>query len=228
MPEISKIAEAQASTAIPGQVNTWLKIGADETVTLTIGASEMGQGSFSGLAQILAEELMVSYSKVVTLQGSPSLENPQPVGSSLNTVGSGITRNNFWKLRDAGAAAREMLVSAAMKLQMDSVRGNYSVALGVVKHALSGNTWTFGKLADAASALTPPSNVPLVPDSQFQLIDKTQARFDIPSNTDRSAKYGLDVTSKGNALCGSEARPLVRLHAGRHTRCSAWLPGGSP
>lgn len=196
LPEISKIAEAQASTAVPGQVNVWLKIGADESVTLTIGACEMGQGSFSGLAQILAEELMVSYSKVVTVQGSPSLAALQPVGASLNTVGSGITRNNFWKLRDAGAAAREMLVTAAMRKNGDLARQNYTVALGVVKHA-SGKTWTYGSLADAASLLTPPVNSPLVPDSQFQLIGKTQLRFDIPAKTDGSAKYGLDVQVPG-------------------------------
>ncbi len=197
LPEISKIAEAQASTAQPGQVNVWLKIATDETVTLTIGSSEMGQGSFSGLAQILAEELMVSYSKVVTVQGSPSLAAVQPVGASLNTVGSGITRNNFWKLRDAGAAAREMLVSAAMSINGDTARANYSVSQGVVKHTPSGKSWTYGSLADAASALTPPVNAPLVPDSQFQLIGKTQVRFDIPSKTDGSAKFGLDVRLPG-------------------------------
>src|ERR1700682_2240084 len=74
LPAISKVAELQASTAVPGQVNAWLKIGTNEIVTLTIGSSEMGQGSFSGLAQILAEELMVSYRKVVTVQGAPSLD----------------------------------------------------------------------------------------------------------------------------------------------------------
>ena len=197
LPELSKIAEAQASTAVSGQVNVWLKVGTDETVTLTIGASEMGQGSFSALAQILAEELMVSYGKVVTVQGSPSLEAVQPIGASLNTVGSGITRNNFWKLRNAGATAREMLVAAAMAKNGDAARANYTVAQGVVKHKPSSKTWTYGSLADAASALTPPSSAPLVPDSQFQLIGKTQTRFDIPAKTDGSAKYGIDVQVPG-------------------------------
>lgn len=197
IPEVSRIAELQASPANPGQVNSWLKIATNGTVTLTIGASEMGQGSFSALAQILAEELMVDYTKVVTVQGMPSLTTPLPVGASINTVGSSVTRANFWTMRKAGAQAREMLVSAAMAAKGDSTRANYTVAKGVITHTPSGKTYTYGSVADAASLLTPPANPPLVPDSQFQLIGKTQARFDIPSKTDGSAKYGIDIRLPG-------------------------------
>lgn len=197
LPEVSRISEAQASTSVPGQVNTWLKIGTDGSVTLTVGASEMGQGSFSALAQILAEELMVDYTKVVTVQGSPSLVSPVPVGASLNTVGSSITRTNFWKMRDAGAAAREMLVQAAMNLKNDQTRANYSVVKGVVTHTPSGTAYAYGLLAGAASALPVPKGAPLVPDNQFQLIGKTQPRFDIPAKTDGSAIYGIDVRVPG-------------------------------
>ncbi|MCU1293886.1 MAG: hypothetical protein JWP08_2736, partial [Bryobacterales bacterium] len=137
LPEVSRVPEALASTAVPGQLNAWLRIATDNTVTLTIGASEMGQGSFSALAQILAEELMVDYSKVVTVQGAPSLVSPVPVGASINTVGSGVTRSNFWKLRDAGASAREMLVQAGMNRNGDQARANYTVVSGVVRHTPS-------------------------------------------------------------------------------------------
>jgi len=123
--------------------------------------------------------------------------NPVPVGASINTVGSGVTRSNFWKLRDAGASAREMLVQAAMNRTGDQARANYSVASGVVRHTPSAATWTYGSLADDASALPSPANPPLVPDSQFKLIGKTQTRFDIPSKTDGSAQYGLDVRLPG-------------------------------
>jgi len=196
LPEVSKIAELQASTAVPGVVNTWLKIGTDESVTLTVGASEMGQGSLSALAQILAEELMVDYAKVLTVQAHPSLASPAPVGVSINTVGSSVTRTNFWKMRDAGAAAREMLVSAAMNANGDTTRANYTVSKGVVRHS-SGTSWTYGSLADAASALPVPAGAPLVPDAQFQIIGKTQTRFDIPSKTDGSAVYGMDIRLPG-------------------------------
>ena len=73
-------------------MNTWLRIGSDESITLTIGSSEMGQGSFSGLAQILAEDLMVDYARVDTVQGGPTMANPAPVGTAINTVGSSVTR----------------------------------------------------------------------------------------------------------------------------------------
>lgn len=192
--ELDRVAEASA--AVPGVVTAWLKIGTDETVTLTVGASEMGQGSFSTLAQILAEELMVDYAKVRTVQGSPSSATVTPVGASLNTVGSSITRRNFWSMRDAGASAREMLVKAAMNSQGDQTRGNYSVVNGVVYHT-SGAKWTYGSLADAASALPVVTGAPLVPDSQFKLIGKTQARFDIPSKVDGSAVYGIDIRLPG-------------------------------
>ncbi|MFN7939640.1 MAG: molybdopterin cofactor-binding domain-containing protein [Bryobacteraceae bacterium] len=194
LPELSRVAEA--STAVPGLVTAWLRIGADESVTLTVGASEMGQGSFSTLAQILAEELMVDYAKVRTVQGSPTMITPNPVGASLNTVGSSITRRNFWTMRDAGASAREMLVKAAMNRKGDATRSNYSVVNGVVFHT-SGASWTYGILADEASALPVPTGAPLVPDSQFKVIGKTQRRFDIPSKVDGSAIYGMDIRLPG-------------------------------
>ena len=103
LPEVSRLGHVEAAG---GTVNTWLSIGADESITLTIGSSEMGQGSFSGLAQVLAEDLMVDYARVITVQGAPTLSNPAPIGTAINTVGSSVIRTNFWKMRDAAAAAR--------------------------------------------------------------------------------------------------------------------------
>ncbi|MCH8856435.1 MAG: molybdopterin-dependent oxidoreductase, partial [Proteobacteria bacterium] len=94
-------AEAAAATA----VNAWLTIGSDGSITLASGASDMGQGSFSGLAQILCEDLMVDPGQVKVVPAAPSLASPAPVGVAINTVGSSVTRNNFWRLRDAGAIA---------------------------------------------------------------------------------------------------------------------------
>ena len=108
LPTFSRFGEAEAATNT--QVNTWLAVGSDDSITLTIGCSDMGQGSNSGLAQVLAEELVVDFARIRTLQGAPTLATPAPVGTAINTVGSGVTRSNFWKLRDAGAIAREMLV----------------------------------------------------------------------------------------------------------------------
>ncbi|CAN5434388.1 xanthine dehydrogenase family protein molybdopterin-binding subunit [soil metagenome] len=220
LPDVLRIAEAQAAPPTnETAVASWLRIGIDESVTLTIGSSEMGQGSFSGLAQILAEELMVDYSRIVTEQGGPTLANPAPVGTAINTVGSGVTRNNFWKLRDAGAAAREMLVRAAMDRFGDYDRNRYTVNNGVITYR-SGispavpsrqlgvvpdrpipgphptsmtRTLTYGQVAAAAALLPVPTNPPLVKDADFKFIGKTMPRFDIPNKVDGSAKYGLDI-----------------------------------
>jgi isoquinoline 1-oxidoreductase beta subunit len=196
LPEVSRLGEVEAAT--PGTpVNTWLRIGTDESITLTIGSSDMGQGSFSGLAQILAEDLMVDYARVATVQGGPTLASPAPIGTAINTVGSGIIRANFWKMRDAAAAAREMLVQAAMNAKGDSTRANFSVSNGVITHLPSSTTMTYGQVSAAAALLPAPATAPLVPDANFRLIGKTMPRFDIPNKVDGSAIYGLDIRLPG-------------------------------
>ncbi|MCV2365785.1 molybdopterin-dependent oxidoreductase [Paucibacter sp. DJ1R-11] len=186
-------AQAAGAPAVTG----WLSIGSDNSIQLSIGASDMGQGSFAGLAQVLCEDLMVDPSVVRLVQGAPSLATPAPVGSAINTVGSGVTRGNFWKLRDAGASAREMLVAAAMARVGDPVRGNYSVSNALVTHMPSGQSLSYGQLAAAAALLPPPSSAALVPDSQFRCIGKSLPRQDIPFKVDGSAIYGLDVRLPG-------------------------------
>lgn len=189
--------EGHAAAAPGTAVNAWLTIGSDDSIRLTIGSADMGQGSFAGLAQILCEDLMVDPARVQLVQGGPTLATPAPVGSAINTVGSGVTRNNFWKLRDAGATAREMLVIAAMARVGDSSRGSFSVSDGRVTHLPSGSVFTYGQLAAAAALVPPPVNAPLVPDSQFRCIGKTLPRPDIPLKVDGSAVYGLDVRVPG-------------------------------
>jgi len=195
VPEVTRLSEAEGAT--PGQVNAWLNIGSDESITLTIGSSEMGQGSFSGLAQILAEDLMVDYARIRAVQGGPVLTLPPPVGAAINTVGSSVTRTNFWKMRDAGAIARETLVQAAMNQIGDQTRANYAVSNGVITHTPDGVTRTYGQVAADAALLSPPSSADLVPDDQFRLIGKTVPRLDIPSKVNGSAKYGIDVRIDG-------------------------------
>jgi isoquinoline 1-oxidoreductase beta subunit len=183
----------RAEAATGTTVNSWLTIASDDTITLTIGSSDMGQGSFQGLAQVLCEDLMVLPTRVQLVQGSPTMTTPAPIGTAINTVGSGVTRNNYWKLRDAGAIAREMLVSAAMAARGDPARSNYSVSNGVITHTPSGSTTSYGQVAAAAALLPPPSSAALVPDSQFTCIGKSFPRADIPFKVDGSAIYGLDV-----------------------------------
>jgi isoquinoline 1-oxidoreductase beta subunit len=175
------------------QVSTWLNISSSGVVTLTIGSSEMGQGSFSGLAQILSEDLMVNYNTIKTVQGVPATGAPQ-IGNSIGTFGSTVTWTNYWALRQAGAAAREMLVSAAMNIIGDQGRANYTVTNGVITYTPNGTLISYGLVANAAARLPVPPNPPLIPDSEFQFIGKTVNRVDIPSKVNGTAVYGLDIS----------------------------------
>ena len=188
--------DAAAATA-EGAVNAWLAVGADDRITLTVGATEMGQGSSSSLGQVLAEDLMVSWERVQIVQGGPTLATPVPVGSAISTVGSSVIRNNFWRLRDAGAIARETLVQAAMNRLGDPDRSHYTVTDGVIRHAPSGTLLSYGAVAADAARLTPPTSAPLVPDLQLRVIGKSLPRKDIPAKVDGSAVYGLDVRVPG-------------------------------
>jgi isoquinoline 1-oxidoreductase beta subunit len=186
--QVAAIAGPPAQT----QVNTWLNITRSGGITLTIGSSEMGQGSYTGLAIILSEDLMVDFTKIKTVQGVPAIGASQ-IGNTLVTAGSTITWTNYWGLRNAGAAAREMLVSAAMNIIGDQNRGNYTVSNGVITYTPNGTLISYGLVANAAAKLPVPANPTLIPDSEFRYIGKTQARLDIPSKVNGSAIYGMDV-----------------------------------
>ena len=195
IPELSRMGELEAATTT--RVNSFLNIATDETVTLTVGSTEMGQGSFSGLAQVLAEELCVDYSKIKTMQGAPTVAVPAPIGTAINTVGSSVLRTNFWKLRDAGAAARTLLIRAAALSNGDATLTNYSVTSGVIRHNPSGKTYTYGSVAAVDATLPLGASLPLIADSNFKVIGKTVPRVDIPSKVDGSAIYGIDIRLPG-------------------------------
>jgi isoquinoline 1-oxidoreductase beta subunit len=190
---LSAGASSTEAAVAATQINSWLNVGADNTISLTIGASEMGQGSFSGLGQILAEDLMVDFGRVTLLQGGPIYKvSPAPIGSAIVTAGSSVTRSNYWRLRDAAASTRETLVLAAMNRLKDTNRSNFSVVNGVINH-VSGASLTYGDVASDASLLVPVANAPLVPDGHFKVIGQALARPDIPLKVDGSAKFGIDI-----------------------------------
>ena len=192
---VASVHEAQAATST--QVNSWLQVASDNSITLTVGASDMGQGSFQGLGQVLAEDLMVDAKRITLAQGAATMQSPAPIGTAISTVGSSVTRNNFWRLRDAGAIARETLVQAAMNRQGDATRSNFVVVDGVITHLPSGTARSYGDVAADAALLTPPASAPLVPDAQLKSIGQAQDRADIPAKVDGSAKYGLDTRLPG-------------------------------
>ncbi len=215
LPEPVQAASAMGRAATPtatagaSAINAWLTIGTDNSITLTVGASDMGQGSFQGLAQILCEDLMVHPARVILKQGGPTMSNPAPLGSAINTVGSSVTRNNFWRLRDAAATAREMLIAAAMRRLGVRSRDNFSVVDGTIHCTIVRTVLTYGDVAAAAALLPPPANAALVPDSQFVCIGKNFPRADIPFKVDGSAVYGLDVRLPGMVYAIIKHAPSV-------------------
>src|SRR5256884_5086056 len=123
--------------------NAWLRIGADDVVTLTVDKSEMGQGSQTGLAMILAEELEADWSKV---RLGPVPENPAAWSRTMRTGGSNAIRSSWEPLRKAGANAREMLITAAAQT-WNVDRATCRAQEGQVVHGASGRRLAYGALA---------------------------------------------------------------------------------
>jgi isoquinoline 1-oxidoreductase beta subunit len=188
---------ASASADAPGVVNSWLTVSPDNSVTLTIGTTEMGQGSRSGLAQIIAEDLKVDITKVTLVQGGATLAYSGSAavarGYATSTGGSGAIRNNFWALRDAATRTREMLVQAAMDKVGDFTRANYVAANATITYTPRNLTYRYGELAEAAAQKTSTATAPDVPFDALTVIGKTVPRADIPPKLNGTAIYGVDV-----------------------------------
>src|SRR5438874_5594105 len=154
VPSRSPRADFDDATFSP---NAWLRIGSDGIVTLTVDKSEMGQGSQTGLAMILAEELEADWSQV---RLGPMPENPAAWSRRMSTGGSTAIHTSWDLLRKAGATAREMLVSAAADTwRVD--RSTCRADSGTVLHPATGRRLAYGKLAARAARLPVPENVPL-------------------------------------------------------------------
>jgi isoquinoline 1-oxidoreductase beta subunit len=187
LPVAGRIDEAHA--AAPTDLNAFVHIGTDGSITLSFGGAEMGQGSMSGLPQILAEELMVDWTQIIVEQ---ALVVP---GVSYPTGGSSAVSRRYSTLRNAGAAARELLIKAAMAVTGDGNRDHYRAERAQVIHtaATPNVAWPYGALATAAASQTVPADLRLTNPANFRLIGKPVPRVDIPSKVDGSAKYGIDI-----------------------------------
>src|SRR3984893_9263332 len=157
---------AEASVESPFKPNAWIRVDADGTVTLTIGKSEMGQGVRTSLAMILADELEAEWSRIKLVQASPG-----PDFKQLDTGGSSSIAGSWKMLRQAAAAAREMLIAtAAARWKVD--RAGCSAAEGEVVHATSKRSLKYGVLVAEAAKLAIPADPPLKKPSDFRLIGK--------------------------------------------------------
>ncbi|HEY2944286.1 MAG TPA: xanthine dehydrogenase family protein molybdopterin-binding subunit, partial [Vicinamibacteria bacterium] len=187
--------------------NPFVRIAPDNTVTIIGKHIEMGQGSYSGLATILAEELDADWSQIRVEAAPANTEryNNLKWGPIQGTGGSTAMANSWDQLRRAGATARAVLVEAAAR-DWGVAASEITVDRGVVSHAPSGRRATFGELAGKAAKLTAPAQVRLKDPSEFKLVGKRVPRVDQTPKTDGSAKFTMDFALPG-MLTALIARP---------------------
>jgi isoquinoline 1-oxidoreductase beta subunit len=189
--------------------NAFLRIGSDDSITVISKHLEMGQGSYTGLATILAEELDADWARV-RVQSAPadaSLYNNFVFGSAQGTGGSSSINNSWTQLREAGAKARAMLVTAAAN-QWHVAAAELTVDKSIVYHAASNRQASFGSLVKSAAALPVPASVQLKQPLDFKLIGKGTTRIDAPAKCDGTAQFTLDVKMPGMLVALLRRPPL--------------------
>lgn len=189
-------ALAGAADASP-EVNAWVVIRPDDTVVIRVARSEMGQGTLTGLAQLVAEELECDWSKVTTEHPTPGQSvKRKRVWGEFGTFGSRGIRTSHDYVRKGGAAARMMLVQAAAN-QWSVPVSECSAAHSVITHRPSGRRTTYGKVADAAARLDPPKDIPLKDPKDWKLIGKPVKRLDTRDKVNGRYLYGADLRLPG-------------------------------
>jgi isoquinoline 1-oxidoreductase subunit beta len=179
------------------EVNAWVVIRPDDTVVIRIARSEMGQGTLTGLAQLVAEELECDWSKVTTEYPSPGQSVARKrVWGEFSTGGSRGIRTSQDYVRKGGATARMMLVQAAANEWKVPV-SECTAANSVITHTPSGKTVTYGKIAEAAAKLTPPTDVKLKDPKDWKIAGKGLKRLDTPDKVTGAMTYGIDLKLPG-------------------------------
>jgi isoquinoline 1-oxidoreductase subunit beta len=189
----------------PFAPNAWIRIDTDGSVTLTLDRSEMGQGSQTGLAMLLAEELDADWSAV---RLGPMPENPAGWSRTMRTGGSRAIEGSWEPLRKAGAAARVMLVRAAAETWgVDPAECH--AEKGEVVHGSSDRRLAYGRLVGRAAALPVPTDAPLKDPKDFSIIGTRVRRIDTPSKVDGTAVFGIDVKVAGMLIASIERSPVL-------------------
>ncbi|MCZ8278377.1 MAG: molybdopterin-dependent oxidoreductase [Acetobacteraceae bacterium] len=202
-----KSAAAQGSAGVP-EINVWVVVRPDDTVVIRIARSEMGQGTLTGLAQLVAEELECDWSKVTTEYPTPgqNLARNRAWGN-MSTGGSRGIRDSHDYVRKGGAAARMMLVQAAAN-GWGVAAGECSVANSIITHGPSGRSTSFGKVAQAAARLTPPTDIPLKDPKNWKIAGKSIPRLDTAEKLNGSQIYGMDLRLPGMLNAAIRACPV--------------------
>ncbi len=177
--------------------NIWVKIAADDSVTMTLTMLEMGQGVMTSMPMLVAEELDIDWNKIRIewAPADPKYGNPNFGGQQL-TAGSNSVRGMWKVLRESGATARTMLITAAAETW--SVPANsLTTERGEVVHKATGRRLKYGALVDKAAALPVPKSVALKDPKDFKVLGQSLPRLDIPGKVNGEAEFGLDVKRPG-------------------------------
>ncbi|MBR1327903.1 isoquinoline 1-oxidoreductase beta subunit [Bradyrhizobium ottawaense] len=179
------------------EIGAWVVVRPDDTVVIRIARSEMGQGSLTGLAQLVAEELECDWTKVTTEYPTPGQSVARKrVWGDFSTGGSRGIRSSQDYVRKGGATARVMLIQAAADAWKVPA-SECAAANSVITHTPSGRTTTYGKVAEAAAKLSPPAEVKLKDPKDWKLIGKGVKRLDTVDKTTGAMIYGADIKLPG-------------------------------
>src|SRR6266849_8551557 len=205
---------AEAATAAGTEVNVWVAVKPDSTCVIRIARSEMGQGTLTGLAQLVAEELECDWKKVATEHVFPgqNLARKRAWGD-MATGGSRGIRGSQDYVRRGGAAARIMLLQAAAD-QWNVPVGELTVSDGIITHGPSGRKTSYGKVAAAAAKLTPPDpkSIKLKDPKDWKIAGKPMKRLDTADKLNGGKIYAIDLKLPGMLNAAVKASPV---HGGK-------------
>jgi len=205
VPGAKRFAVAQPRPGRPFVPNAFLRVGSDDTVTVLLAHSEMGQGIWTALPMLIAEELDADWSKIKVQHADAAPVYAHTTFGIQMTGGSTSTWSEFDRYRQAGATARALLVQAAAQrfgVKPDDCRTENGVVIAGPERA------RYGELAAAAAQLPPPKTAPLKDPKDWKLIGKPTKRLDTPEKITGRAQFGMDVRFPG-LLIAVVARPPV-------------------
>src|SRR6516164_4574451 len=206
---VNEPVEPPDDTAGKFAPNAFIRIEHSGKTTLVMPQVEMGQGTYTSISMILAEELDADFAQVVVEHAPPSDKLYANPTFGIQVTGNSNSIRSFWKpLRNAGASARAMLVQAAAQ-QWQVEPASCTTAKGEVLHAASGRKLAYGELVDAANTQEPPKDVPLKDPKDFVLIGKPLKRLDTPDKVNGKAVYGIDAMLPDMKFATLKACPVL-------------------
>lgn len=208
VPFLASASAQEAAATLPPEINAWVVVKPDDTIVIRIARSEMGQGTLTGLAQLVVEELEGDWSKVTTEYPTPG-ENLKRdrVWGSYSTGGSRGIRDSHDYVRKGGAAARQMLVAAAAE-RWGVPASECTAARSVITHTASGRTLRYGEVAEAAGRLTPPAEITLKDPKDWTIAGKPLPRLDTVDKLTGRQVYGADLKLPGMLNAAIKACPV--------------------